>query len=75
MHLEWCNMPKTDTCLKCGSTAHELKTIVLPTKKTHESQVGVDMFYLKICTDCGYTEMYSAKAIDKIKKTIPNFSK
>ena len=37
-------MAKTDTCLKCGSTAHELKTIVLPTKKTHESQVGVDMF-------------------------------
>lgn len=29
-------MAKTDTCLKCGSTAHELKTIVLPTKKTHE---------------------------------------
>lgn len=53
--------------MKCGSTAHELKTIVLPTKKTHEAQVGVDMFYLKICC-IRYTEMYSPKAIDKIRR-------
>ncbi len=66
-------MSENEKCIRCGSTVNEIKTIALPTKKTNEINVSVDIFYLKICLDCGYTEMYSAKAMDKKVNVVPKF--
>ncbi|MBP9478342.1 MAG: hypothetical protein KBF12_06945 [Sebaldella sp.] len=53
-------------CLKCHSEKYELKTIAFPTKATGEVKFSMDIYYLKICSECGFTEMYSAKVMDKI---------
>ena len=53
-------------CLKCNSEKYELKTIAFTTKATGEVKFSMDIYYLKICSDCGFTEMYSAKVMDKI---------
>lgn len=55
-------------CPKCGSENYFVKTAVFPEK---DSKLKFDFgtYYLKICSDCGYTEIYSAKVVDKdIKK-------
>lgn len=69
-----CKMGNSEKCLKCGSNLCEMKTMTLPTKDPNSSKIiNLDMFYLKICKDCGYTEMYSAKIIEKAKKPIQNY--
>ncbi len=50
-------------CLKCGCEKYYVRTAILPEKET-----GLGTYYLKICTECGYTEMYSAKILNKDKK-------
>ena len=57
-------MKNHEKCLKCGSTSCEVKSIALPTKKLTGA---------KICQNCGYTEMYSAKVIEKVKNPIKNY--
>ena len=37
-------------------------------KKMGDTKISLDKFYLKICQNCGYSEMYSAKVIEKSKK-------
>ena len=61
-------MKNNEKCLKCGSTLCEIKTTVLPKKKMGDTKISLDKFYLKICQNCGYSEMYSAKVIEKSKK-------
>ena len=73
MHSEVKKMKNNEKCLKCGSTSCEVKTIALPTKKLGEAKISLDTFYLKICQNCGYTETYSAKVIEKVKKPIKNY--
>lgn len=57
-------------CLRCSSKNHEIKNIYLPEKKDGILKMDVGLYYLKICLDCGYTEMYSAKVVDKNEKII-----
>ena len=44
-----------------------MRTAILPEK---EAGLKIEMgtYYLKICAECGYTEMYSAKILNKDKK-------
>ena len=60
-------------CLKCGSEKYVLKTIAFPTKATGEVKFSMDIYYLKVCSDCGFTEMYSAKALEKNEKIVFEF--
>lgn len=62
-------MESNERCLKCRSCSCEIKTIALPTKTVTGVKISLDTFYLKICQNCGYTEMYSAKIIEKVQKT------
>ena len=73
MRFEVIKMKNNDKCLKCGSTSCEIKTTVLPVKKLGEAKITLDTFYLKICQNCGYTEMYSTKVIEKAKEPIRNY--
>lgn len=53
-------------CLKCGSTEYELKNSYLYTKdKKRPFFYASELFYLKICCDCGFSELYNAKVVDK----------
>ena len=52
---------------------HEKQTVAIPTKILNGVKIGIDSFYLKICQDCGYTEMYSAKVIEKVEKAVKNY--
>ena len=54
-------------CLKCGCEKYYVRTAILPEK---ESGLKIEMgtYYLKICSECGYTEMYSARILNKDKK-------
>lgn len=56
------------SCLKCGCSEYDVKNIYIP-EKTH-GIVGMDIgvYYYKICLECGYVEIYSAKVIDKNEK-------
>ena len=73
MHFEVRKMKNHDKCLKCGSASCEVKTIAMPTKKLTGAKISLDTFYLKICQNCGYTEMYSTKVIEKAKDPIKNY--
>ena len=68
-----CSTNNEEKCLKCGSKLCEIKTIAIPTKILNEAKIGLDSFYLKICQDCGYTQMYSAKVIEKVEKAVKNY--
>ncbi len=56
------------SCLKCGSSSYEVKNVVLPEKK--EGIIGLEfgVYYFKVCLNCGFTEIYSAKIADKNEK-------
>jgi predicted nucleic-acid-binding Zn-ribbon protein len=60
-------------CLKCNSEKYELKTIAFPTKATGEVKFSMDIYYLKVCSECGFTEMYSAKVFEKNEKPAVEF--
>lgn len=56
------------SCVKCGSTEYEIKNLVLPERnKDSKSVMGFElgMYYHKICLNCGFTEIYSAKVLNK----------
>lgn len=59
-------------CPKCGSADFFVKTAVFPEKDT-KLKLEFGTYYLKICADCGYTEMYSAKIVNKDlkEKSVP----
>lgn len=54
-------------CLKCGSEKYYVRTAILPEKETG-LKIEMGTYYLKVCAECGYTEMYSAKILNKDKK-------
>ena len=56
-------MRNNERCLKCGEKTFEIKKIAVPTTKTTKAKIGIDMFYLKICQNCGY---YHIQIIDSI---------
>ncbi len=66
-------MRNNERCLKCGEKTFEIKKIAVPTTKTTKAKIGIDMFYLKICQNCGYTEMYSTKVLEKVKDPVKNY--
>ena len=51
-------------CFKCGSNKYYVKTTFLPERESG-LQIKMGMYYLKTCAECGFTEMYSAKVINK----------
>lgn len=53
-------------CCKCGSTKYFVKTAVLP-EKDSKLKIELGTYYLKVCANCGYTEMYSAKIVNADK--------
>lgn len=55
-------------CLKCGSIKYYMKSAVLP-EKNQVIKLHLGLYYLKVCIDCGFTEMYAAAIIDKEKDT------
>ncbi len=57
-------------CIKCDSENYEVKTAFMA-EKTLGLRMEVGTYYLKICSNCGYTEMYSAKILDKDEKPEP----
>ena len=56
------------SCLKCGSSSYEVKSVVLPKKKEKKVSIDFGLYYFKICSNCGFTEIYSAKVMDKNEK-------
>ena len=66
-------MKNMEKCFKCSSTLCEIKTIALPTKTLTGTKISLDTFYLKICENCGYTEMYSTKIIQKVEDTVEGY--
>ena len=53
-------------CLKCGSTDYYVKTVIYPEKK-HKISINLGLYYLKICSKCGFVETYAAEIVDKEK--------
>lgn len=66
-------MKNMEKCFKCGSTLCEIKTIAIPTKTLTGTKISLDTFYLKICQNCGYTETYSTKVLEKVKNPVKNY--
>lgn len=54
-------------CIKCGCEEYFVETVVLP-KKNSTLKFDIGTYYLKICTNCGYVEFYSAKIINDSKE-------
>lgn len=56
-------------CEKCHNADYEIKGVWLATKDISVSFKNLlpksELFYIKICKNCGYTEMYCAKLINK----------
>lgn len=55
-------------CSKCGSKAYEVRNVILPEKK-QGMKLELNLYYVKTCLDCGYSEFYLAKVVDKDEKT------
>lgn len=51
-------------CLKCGSDKYTVKTAIIP-EKSPGLKIEIGAYYIKTCVECGYTEFYSAKVVDK----------
>ncbi len=52
-------------CMKCGMEEYESKSVFLTEKTKNLVGFEIGHYYLKVCINCGFTEMYSAKIIDK----------
>ena len=63
-------MRNDEKCCKCGMDIFEIKKVAIPTKKAVGAKIAIDTFYLKICKNCGYTEMYSTKIIQKVEDPV-----
>ncbi|WP_067140940.1 zinc ribbon domain-containing protein [Oceanivirga salmonicida] len=63
-------------CVKCLNREHIIKNAVWNTKDINDKFYNLptsELFYIKICVECGYTEMYSAKLVSKdAKKHLKN---
>jgi hypothetical protein len=59
-------------CLKCGSDKYYVKTAIIP-EKSPGLKLKISTYYLKICKNCGYTEMYSAKILDRDEQLKPQY--
>lgn len=57
-------------CIKCGCENYEVKNVYFPEKSPGILRVEFGLYYMKICLDCGYCEIYSAKVIDKDEKIV-----
>ena len=55
-------------CLKCGCSEYEVKNVYMPEKNRNIVGMDIGLYYFKICLECGYVEIYSAKVIDKNEK-------
>lgn len=55
-------------CLKCGAVEYEVKNIYIPEKKHGGVAVDIGLYYYKICLECGFVEIYSAKIVEKNEK-------
>lgn len=53
-------------CAKCGSDKYQVKTTVIP-EKSPGLKLEFGTYYIKVCLECGYTEMYSAKIVNMEK--------
>ena len=51
-------------CPKCGCDKYQVKTCIIP-EKTPGLKLELGKYYVKTCINCGYTEMFSAKIVDK----------
>lgn len=49
-----------------------MKTAIIP-EKSPGLRMEISSYYLKICKNCGYTEMYSAKILDKDEQLKPEY--
>ena len=63
-------MRNDEKCCKCGMDIFEIKKVAIPTKKAVGAKIAIHTFYLKICKNCGYTEMYSTKIIQKVEDPV-----
>ena len=68
-------------CLKCKNDEYYVKTVIYP-EKNPGLKINLGVYYLKICKECGFVEMYAAEILDtesKIKgdavekKTCPEY--
>lgn len=54
-------------CEKCHNTEYEIKSVWLATKDVNVSIKNLlprsELFYIKICKNCGHTEIYCAKLV------------
>ena len=39
----------------------------------YKAKIAIDTFYLKICKNCGYTEMYSTKIVQKVEDPVEGY--
>lgn len=53
---------KFDNCIKCNSKNYEIKNVYILVKGAFIP--NNELFYLKICLECGYSEMYNPKVVD-----------
>lgn len=51
-------------CSKCGCRKCIKKTALI-VERDSVLKLEVGKYYVKICEECGYTEFYSAKVVDK----------
>lgn len=59
-------------CLKCGCNKYYVKTTFLP-EREKGLQIKMSMYYLKVCANCGFTEMYSAKILNESEESEEEF--
>lgn len=59
-------------CIKCGSEQYDVKNVYLPEKNKGIS-FDIELYYIKTCLRCGFSEMYSAKVLEKNEKPVPEF--
>lgn len=65
---------KLDTrCSKCGGKDFEVRNLILPEKK-QGMKIELNLYYVQSCMDCGYSEFYLAKVVDKDEEKIKNAS-
>jgi len=59
-------------CSKCEGEEYTVKTTFMA-EKTPGLRLELGTYYLKICSNCGFTEMYSAKILDQDEKLKPEY--
>lgn len=52
------------SCFKCRCRNYEEKSIILLEKKKNFIKIEFNIYYVKICLNCGYIEFYLVKIVD-----------